>query len=83
MTIKIPRPDRTESARRRLARGVCAKLQLPVDDVLAHVIGTGKETSSEGAVVTWLDGSGFDPTRTTLQEACDALERDLSDRLGV
>ena len=83
MTLNIARPSKTELARRRLARGVCAKLRLPVDDVLAHVIGTGKETSSEGAVVAWLDRSGFDPTQSTPQDACDALERELSDRLGV
>ena len=83
MTIAIPKPDKTSSARRRLAKGVCVKLQLPLDDSLAHVIGNGTESTSEAAVSHWLAELGADPFQTSLQEACNALLRDLSDRLDV
>ena len=83
MTIEISKPDRANSARRRLAKGMCIKLQLPMDDSLAHIIGSGTESTSESAVNTWLVEYGVDPSRISLQDACDALQRDLSDRLDV
>ena len=83
MTIAIPKPDQMNSARRRLAKGICAKLRLPLDDTLAHIIGHGTEHTSEAAVNTWLTDVGADPLVISLQEACDALQRDLSDRLDV
>ena len=83
MVITTSRPDRTNSIRRRFAKAVCAKLRLPVDDVLSHVIGSGKESTSEAAVVTWLLRSGIDPLKTSLHDACDTLQRDLSDRLDA
>lgn len=83
MTIEIRSPDKIDSARRRLARGICVKLQLPPDDGLAYIIGNGTETTSESAVHTWLSENGADPSLFSLQEACDTLQRDLSDRLDV
>ena len=83
MVIAIPRPDKTVSARRRLAKAMSAKLQLPVDDVLAHIIGSGTEACSEAAVSTWLNENGIDPSQVSLVDACDALERDLLDRMDV
>ena len=50
MTINIPKPDRSDAVRRRLVKGICVKLQLPQDDVLAHIIGNGTESTSEAAV---------------------------------
>ena len=83
MVTPTLRPDNSITAWRRLARGMCAKLRLPVDDVLAHIIGNGTEATSEAAVLTWLSQSKLDPMNTSLQNACDALQRDLSDRLDA
>ncbi len=68
---------------RRLARSICVKLRLPRDDSLAFVIGSGTELSSESAVVTWLRNNDIQAGRLSFPKACDALQRDLSDRLDV
>ncbi len=81
MTINIPKPDKADAVRRRLARGICIKLRLPQDDGLAHIIGNGTESTSEAAVDTWLIKTEVDPSRFSLQDACDALQRDLMARL--
>ena len=83
MMINLPKRDTANVARRRLARGICVKLRLPQDDALAHIIGNGTECTSEAAVSTWLSGLGVDPSRISLQEACDALQSDLMARLHV
>ena len=83
MISNLPKRDRANVARRRLARGICVKLQLPQSDALAHIIGNGTESTSEAAVNTWLDEYGLDPSRFSLQEACDALQSDLMARLDA
>ena len=83
MTFNIPNPDRPDVVRRRLAKGICIKLRLPQDDGLAHIIGNGTESTSEAAVDTWLINNEVDPARYSLQDACDALQRDLLARLDV
>ena len=83
MTFNLPKRDIANVARRRLARGICVKLQLPQDDALAHIIGNGTESTSEAAVNTWLSEYGVDPSHCSLQDACDALQRDLMARLDV
>lgn len=83
MTIEIPKPNKADAVRRRIAKGICVKLQLPQDDVLAHIIGNGTESTSEGAVNTWLSELGRDPSRISFQEACDALLSDLMSRLDA
>lgn len=83
MTITVSQPDIADAIRRRLAKGICVKLQLPQDDTLAHIIGNGTESTSEAAVSTWLSERGVDPLHFSLMDACDALQRDLMVRLDV
>lgn len=83
MTISIPKPDRPDVVRRRLAKAICIKLRLPQDDGLAHIIGNGTESTIEAAVDTWLIMNEADPLDFSLQDACDALQCDLMARLGV
>jgi hypothetical protein len=70
MTINIPKPEKADAVRRRLAKGICIKLRLPQDGGLAHIIGNGTESTSEAAVDTWLINNGVDPSRSSLQDAC-------------
>ena len=83
MTISNPKPNRTNAVCRRLAKGICVKLRLPQDDALSHVIGNGTESTIEAAVSTWLHEHSVDPSQISLQDACDALERELLARLDV
>ena len=83
MTIFIPKRNSTDAVCRRLAKSICVKLRLPQDDALSHVIGNGTESTIEGAVSTWLHENGVDPSQYSLQDACDALERELLARLDV
>ena len=43
----------------------------------------GSDWLCEAAVDTWLINNGVDPSRSSLQDACDALQRDLTARLDV
>ncbi|MEL6300134.1 MAG: hypothetical protein AAFR07_00675 [Pseudomonadota bacterium] len=83
MRISVSNIDRVAAARRRLAKSICARLNLPLDDRLAFVIGDGSEKTSEAAVLTWLVGRDVDPHQISLTDACGSLKRDLMDALDA
>lgn len=83
MIINTTRPGPIQLAQIRLAKGICAMLRLPGDDTLAHIIGSGSESSSEAAVVSWLADKEVDPSDTSIYDACEALRRELGAKLDA
>ncbi len=65
----------------RLARAISTKLNLPNDDSLAFLIGSGKERTSTEAVTTWLRNESENVHHLPLNEVCAHLSIDLEKRL--
>lgn len=65
----------------RLARAISTKLNLPNDDSLAFIIGSGAERTSIEAVITWLRNAPENRHRESLNELCTQLSIDLEKRL--
>ena len=54
----------------KLSRAISAKLNLPQDDSLAFVIGSGVERTSIEAVTTWLQKAHPDTIQLPLRAIC-------------
>ena len=65
----------------RLARAISTRLNLPNDDSLAFVIGSGDERTSTEAVTTWLRNELDNINRLSFTEVCTRLSIDLKKRL--
>ena len=65
----------------RLARAVSTKLNLPNDDSLAFLIGSGNERTSTEAVTTWLINELDNTNRLSFTDLCTQLSLELEKRL--